>query len=90
MTQMLLFGAPASAAPSTGSSVSVPSASSAIAPVVPVNSPSGSPAEDSRQKRERAVQQAHRPGLNHMGDLARLVLLRHDLVAARRNRRKQK
>jgi len=29
----------------------------------------------------------HQRGLNHMGDLARLVLLRYDLVAQRRARR---
>ena len=32
----------------------------------------------------------HEPGLNHMGDLARSVLLRYDLVAARRARRAAK
>ena len=90
MTQMLLFGAPATATPSTGSSITAPSVATAIAPVVAANSVIDSEAAVSRQKRQQAVDQAHRPGLNHMGDLARLVLLRHDLVAARRNRRKQK
>jgi hypothetical protein len=40
--------------------------------------------------RENTRTQTHTPGLNHMGDLARLVLLRHDLVAARRAKRRSK
>jgi len=33
-----------------------------------------------------AAADVYRPGVNRMGDLARLVLLRHDLVAKRRQR----
>ena len=32
----------------------------------------------------------HEPGLNHMGDLARLVILRYQLVAKRRAERAQR
>ncbi|MDF1845414.1 MAG: hypothetical protein P1U77_28725, partial [Rubripirellula sp.] len=71
MTQMLLFDAPAS---QTSFSV----AASPVAPrTEPVVAESASAQVPSKQE----------GGLHHMGDLARLVLLRYELVAKRRARR---
>lgn len=76
MTQMLLFDAPADAAilPTSESF----STENAVAenPVV----------ERSRSEKRSniAVKNGHEGGVHHMGDLARLVLLRYDVVAKRR------
>ncbi|MFK8114180.1 MAG: hypothetical protein AB8B91_18405 [Rubripirellula sp.] len=48
-----------------------------LADVTPVVTPAA-PAENLAERLE------HESGLHHMGDLARLVLLRYDLVAKRR------
>ncbi len=41
-------------------------------------------ATDENQPQNIAAAVEHESGLNHMGDLARLVLLRYELVAKRR------
>ena len=70
MTQMLLFDAPTDAANTN----LVPAAE-------PVVHSAGKPAADETNV---AAQLQHDGGVHHMGDLARLVLLRYDLVAKRR------
>jgi len=73
MTQMLLFDAPANAV------------DAAILPVSERFQPETVAAERSAPKRSNvAAQLDHDGGLHHMGDLARLVLLRYDVVAKRR------
>lgn len=75
MTQMLLFDPPTASAP-----VSAPAA-----PVLP--EPQKAPVRPiPAVKRAAASVSAndHKAGLNHMGDLARLVLLRYELAAKRR------
>ncbi len=68
MTQMLLFDSPAHAAETT------------TAAVLPTQI--ATPVAAETQNIAAAIE--HESGLNHMGDLARLVLLRYDLVAKRR------
>jgi hypothetical protein len=77
MTQLLLFDTPAA---------------ESFAPIAPISEPirrgglaAGRPVESIRN--EVAASEEYQRGLNHMGDLARLVLLRYDLVAQRRARR---
>ena len=71
MTQMLLFDAPADAA-------ILPVAESFQAEIAVVE-------RKPVVKRDRvAAQTAQESGVHHMGDLARLVLLRYDIVAKRR------
>ncbi|TWU04482.1 hypothetical protein Pla52n_25230 [Stieleria varia] len=73
MTQMMLFDAPAASPLPASVPVSVPAS-------VPVAEPAA------RIQPNRAANKApeHTPGLNHMGDLARLVILRYELAAKRR------
>ena len=76
MTQMLLFDAA--------------TANTAVAPVVsvaPVSASSVLADSGESSHQETKPTETHTPGVNRMGDLARLVLLRHDLVAARRAKR---
>ena len=61
-------------------------APSAQSPITPVVALAPRPAESVVMEPTPVVNE-HRQGLNHMGDLARLVLLRHDLAAARRAKR---
>ena len=74
MTQMLLFDAPANAV------------DAAILPVSERFQPESAAAERSApvKRSNAAAQLDHDGGLHHMGDLARLVLLRYDVVAKRR------
>ena len=83
MTQMLLFDATTSG--SLGAKTAV-APIVAVAPALPANSAS---ATESIRKpaNETAISEPHARGLNRMGDLARLVLLRHDLIAAQRQQR---
>ena len=79
MTQLLLFDTPAA---------------NSFAPMTPT--PAAEPnslasnMDDSARSRSRPeanLYGSHERGLNHMGDLARLVLLQYDLVAQRRAKR---
>ncbi|TWU60698.1 hypothetical protein Poly51_09790 [Rubripirellula tenax] len=77
MTQMLLFD-------SVAETTATP-----IVPVVnvPVAQPAAEPVSTSaiaQVSAKRSGEKREEGGLNHMGDLARLVLLRYDLVAKRR------
>ena len=72
MTQMLLFDAATT--------------NSSVAPVINI-APAIKAVALSPVAEEPAAVEEHVPGLNHIGDLARLVLLRHDLAAARRAKR---
>lgn len=72
MTQMLLFD-----------SVSTPDAP-VVNPVGPTGSSSHHNSSPKSSTQNIAAQLEHDGGLNHMGDLARLVLLRYELVAKRR------
>lgn len=79
MTQMLLFDAP--------------STKTAVAPIVSVTPVSAAASESLRGSGSQTASgtdtpEPHVRGLNRMGDLARLVLLRHDLVAAERIQRR--
>lgn len=78
MTQMLLFTDTA-AAPFTAIA---PAASSVSATATESLREVGNPTAI-----ETEIPEPHVRGLNRMGDLARLVLLRHDLVAAQRKER---
>ena len=75
MTQMMLFDSPtlAPAAPV----VATPAPATQTEPVV--DAPQVAGAGEMTGKLPE-----HQPGLNHMGDLARLVILRYQLVAQRR------
>ncbi len=90
MTQLMLFDAPSN---------TTSSASMAAAAVDYARTVNGTPqARPSRAPQDQAVQAAsatasassagspesHQAGVNHMGDLARLVLMRYDLLARRR------
>lgn len=70
MTQMLLFD----------------SVNTSNTPVVHPVAPTGNSSHhnNSPSTQNIAAQLEHDGGLNHMGDLARLVLLRYELVAKRR------
>ena len=72
MTQMLLFDSPASVADST------------LIPAGETNLASHPLSGDVVAEPNVASQLEHEGGFNHMGDLARLVLLRYDLMAKRR------
>jgi len=74
MTQMLLFDAPAGIADST--LLPAKDLPSIDVPQTPART---------RTKKVREV--SCDQGLNHMGDLARMVLLRYDLMAKRRAER---
>lgn len=79
MTQLMLFDSPSSAA------ISSPAAIAAAPVLTPPSARSGNtPVSQSAQKGGRGTEV--RQGLNHMGDLARLVLLRYELAAKRRER----
>lgn len=74
MTQMLLFDAPAGITDSTLlPAMDLPSIHSPKIPAPP--------------QTEKVNQVQCDQGLNHMGDLARMVLLRYDLMAKRRAER---
>ena len=84
MTQMLLFDAvPENAAV-------VPAASAGTVPAAdtvssgPVGSSPGSLGSQARRAGGQLEREDRQGGVHHMGDLARLVLLRYDLVAKRR------
>ena len=87
MTQMLLFDS------ITSNSLGADAAVAPVVAVVPaLSSNSASTTESIRGSANRSANEAATPephvrGLNHMGDLARLVLLRHDMVAAQRKQR---
>ena len=77
MTQMLLFDS-AAAAPAQDTTVAVPAAAVKDA----TSRMDVTPKSEDPQNIAAAIE--HDGGLNHMGDLARLVLLRYELVAKRR------
>ena len=70
MTQMLLFGSP--------------STKSTVVPVTQVADSDAKCSSDPVGQANVAAQLEQDSGLHHMGDLARLVLLRYELVAKRR------
>lgn len=76
MTQLLLFDT---------------SAAKPFAPVTPyaAEATTNHPTQTAQAPQNQSQQglNQHQRGLNHMGDLARLVLLRYDLVARRRAKR---
>ena len=69
MTQMLLFDGPTSPAETN---------------LIPVTPAIVGQVEEPADEQNVAKQLEHDSGLHHMGDLARLVLLRYDLVAKRK------
>lgn len=76
MTQLLLFDAPQA----NSSNSTIPAAvRSEVSPPLVVSEPKAHAKRPSRGPIDEA-----QPGLNRMGDLARLVLLRYDMVAQRR------
>ena len=82
MTQLLLFDTPA------GNSFA-PLAPVAETNLLETNLLRTDTADSTRSapNPQRNAWGTHQPGLNHMGDLARLVLLQYDLVAQRRAKR---
>ena len=72
MTQLLLFDTPVA---------------KSFAPITPVAEPTALPVVTQTPQTEVATSEEYQRGLNHMGDLARLVLHRYDLVAQRRAKR---
>lgn len=76
MTQMLLFDAPADAAmlpvPESFQTEYAVTQNAVVEPSIPV------------KRSNVAAKSDHEGGVHHMGDLARLVLLRYDVVAKRR------
>jgi hypothetical protein len=82
MTQLLLFDAPVS---NSAATAIPPAVHSDVEPPLIVSDP------QSRVKRPSCGPMDDvQPGLNRMGDLARLVLLRYDMVAQRRAELAQK
>jgi hypothetical protein len=71
MTQLLLFS---------------PAADSVETSVLPISEPAGCPTDRCCSQSSTRTDIEPDSGLHHMGDLARLVLLRYDLVAKRRAR----
>tara|TARA_R110002049_G_scaffold309268_1_gene519593 strand:- start:125492 stop:125881 length:390 start_codon:yes stop_codon:yes gene_type:complete len=87
MTQLLLFDAPVSNAAVSNPPVSTPAATTTITPVTTSESATAVTAEPSQRYAKRPSRgpvDDHQPGVHHMGDLARLVLMRYDMVAKRR------
>lgn len=80
MTQLLLFDTPAaeSFAPRLASDAAPVAPRPAATPLRGYPEPVAEPLAGS------SALEDYRPGLQRMGDLARLVLLRHDLIAQRR------
>ena len=76
MTQLLLFDAPVS---NSAATAIPPSVHSDVAPPLVVSDTQAPGKRPNRGSIDDA-----QPGLNRMGDLARLVLLRYDMVAQRR------
>ncbi len=77
MTQLLLFDTPVA---------------KSFAPITPVTEPTSLPVAIESPRNEAistevATGEEYQRGVNHMGDLARLVLHRYDLVAQRRAKR---
>ena len=72
MTQMLLFDSPG--------------AKETMVSLTQTNPADQTPRLDQGEETNVAAQLEHDSGLHHMGDLARLVLLRYELVARRRAR----
>lgn len=85
MTQMMLFDAPQTTSFPVASTASVSEGFPAVQPVSSTSAPhhDAPRAKDPREKDPREKD----GGLHHMGDLARLVLLRYELMAKRRARR---
>ncbi|TWU24134.1 hypothetical protein Pla52o_20580 [Novipirellula galeiformis] len=83
MTQMMLFDSPVVASP-VASRAPIAFVAPAIVAPKAIQSPSSVP------RNEVSPSQLNEPkrGINHMGDLARLVLMRHDMMAARRTARR--
>jgi hypothetical protein len=81
MTQLLLFDAPLSNSPLSDSTApAIPAAvRSEVSQPLVVSEP-----QTHRKRPSRGPIDDVQPGLNRMGDLARLVLLRYDMVAQRR------
>ena len=93
MTQMLLFDTPAAREDFSARAVvaAADCPATEVPPAEPLNQPAeplNQPAEPLNQPAERLNQtvehDADRGGMHRMGDLARLVLLRYELVAQRR------
>ncbi|TWU48267.1 hypothetical protein [Rubripirellula reticaptiva] len=81
MTQMLLFD---SVAETNVAVVNVPVVTPPAVNVPANKAPVAKTAAASHAPANRVGERREEGGLNHMGDLARLVLLRYDLVAKRR------
>ena len=88
MTQMMLFDSCPSAATTPAASPVTPAASPVTPAAGPIASPSSAkPATGVSAPKTSAASQVRaetEDGLHRMGDLARLVLLRYQLVAQRR------
>ena len=76
MTQLLLFDTPA------------PESFAPVAPLVPETVASEVAGSERPTPAPRQPRNQYERGVNPMGDLARLVLLRYDLVAQRRAKRR--
>ncbi|KAA1259049.1 hypothetical protein LF1_15750 [Rubripirellula obstinata] len=81
MTQMLLF---------TDTAVAPFTAVAPAASPVSATATESLRGTDNQTAIETDIPEPHVRGLNRMGDLARLVLLRHDLMAAQRQEQQQK
>lgn len=79
MTQMLLFDAPANTNVAPNITPLTVAETNKAALAVPVNASARQP-----------LAHEHKSGLNHMGELARLVLLRYELAAKRRAERAER
>ncbi|WP_372726048.1 hypothetical protein [Novipirellula sp.] len=87
MTQLLLFDSPVVTSPIASRSAVAMASPAVVAPKA-IQSSAVRKSERPGTKLEAANINEPKAGLNHMGDLARLVLMRHDLVAARRAARR--
>jgi hypothetical protein len=82
MTQLLLFDTPATESFAPHHSANLLRSSTELMSTELVLPVAGATAESGSHSAE-----THQAGLNHMGDLARIVLRRYDLLAQRRAKR---
>lgn len=87
MTQLMLFDAPASISPATPVAASGKAQTSAAGMAAAENkrglNRSSSPQPD-KKERLSSERSDEKGGMHHMGDLARLVLMRYEMVHRRR------
>ncbi|GAA5506736.1 hypothetical protein [Novipirellula caenicola] len=83
MTQLMLFDSPVVTSPIASRSAVAVASPAVVAPKA-VQSSAVRRSERPGTTAAAAKGNEAKAGLNHMGDLARLVLMRYDLVAARR------